>query len=178
MFSFLTKPVHYNKLSLSASSLSYLLIRRFFLSLSILWIAAVVASCAASRQALSPVAMKAQKIELELKNLAKLYEKRDESQFFSSLHPLFKESSFSKESIQHDFKTFSEIKIGMEPTQVEITKEGVFIEVYWEGAWATNSVSSPLRQSGHALFIFSAEDPHRLLEIRGESPFGLFQKKE
>jgi hypothetical protein len=151
--------------------------QHFFLPLFILLIGAALSSCGAHQKALSPVAMKAGKIKSVLHQLIERYEKKDENLFLSSLHPEFKGSSLSKEAILYDFRTFSEIKIRVEPTRIEIAKDLSSIEAHWEGVWTANA-SPPIRQSGRALFIFSEEASPQLLEIRGESPFGLFQRKE
>jgi hypothetical protein len=151
--------------------------QHFFLPLFILLIGATLSSCGAHQQTLSPVAMKAGKTKLVLHQLIERYEKKDENLFLSSLHPELKGSSLSKEAISYDFRTFSEIKMRVEPTRIEIANDSAFIESYWEAVWTANA-SPPIRQSGRALFIFSGEESPQLLEIRGESPFGLFQRKE
>ncbi|MBI3598548.1 MAG: hypothetical protein HY201_03745 [Nitrospirae bacterium] len=135
----------------------------------------IATSCATSPTQPSGVAIEAEKIRQELAALTALYEERN-NQFFSHLHPLLEGSAFFKESVQHDFETFSEIKMNIKITRLEIRKEDVWTSVYWEGTWKVISDASPLLQSGQALFIFSAESPPRLMETRGESPFGVFQK--
>ncbi len=166
MIPFLPNPTHSTKVSILPSILLL-----FFLALLA---GGTIISCATSPKAPSPSAIQAKNIEQELSALTQLYEKKD-NQFFAHLHSLFKWPAFFKESVQHDFETFSEIKMRLKMTRLDITKENLKAGIYWEGSWETSSVL-PLQQSGQALFIFSADSPPRLLEIRGESPFGVFQK--
>ncbi|MEK7286911.1 MAG: hypothetical protein AAB035_06400 [Nitrospirota bacterium] len=121
--------------------------------------------------------MKAKTIERELNALTNLYEKKDAAQFSASLHPSFLWSSFSKEVMAEDFKTFSEIQIKMRPLQMEMRPDVTLAQVTWEGIRKGDPLTASVRQSGNALFVFSVEEPPRLVEIRGENPFGLFQKK-
>lgn len=112
-------------------------------------------------------------MELKLNELVALYENKDEKQLILALGPSFQWTSFPREAVSADFETFSEIKIKVKLLQVEIKKDSMFAQIYWEGRWTQNEASGFLSQSGNALFIFDAEGRPGLLEIRGESPFGI-----
>ena len=178
MIHFLPNPAHSTKVSAPLSSLSC--VKRDFLLFGLLLIACgTVASCATALKQPSPVAVKADEIEQELETLTISYQEKEATTFFSRMHPLFKWPPFFKESVEHDFAIFSEIKMNMKISRIEIASESVKTGIYWEGNWKKSSTglgAPPLRQSGQAIFIFSTESPPRLLEIRGESPFGVSQK--
>ncbi len=179
MIPFSPNPVHSSKVTPLSSSLSYFIKKQLLLFFLLL----IAAGCATSPKQPSPTAVEANKIKHELDTLTQLYEKKD-TRFFSHMHlagvapPLFKGSALFKESIQHDFDTFSEIKMNIKITQIEIKQDAISTGIYWEGAWKMNNDAPPLKQSGNALFIFSREPPSVLMEIRGESPFGVFQKNK
>jgi len=178
MIPFLPNLEHSSKVTLLSSSLSYFIKKQSRL----LFLVLILTSCATSLKDASSTAIESERIRQALDTLTALYEKKETS-FFSHLHPLFKWPAFFKESVQHDFETVSEINMTIKITRLEITKEAVFTSIYWEGTWkdetppVTVSLTLPLRQSGNALFIFSTASPPLLMEIRGESPFGVFQKK-
>ncbi len=117
--------------------------------------------------------MKVHKVEQAIRGLAEAYEKRDETRFTLHLDPSFPDTPLFKEQVGRDFKTFSEIKMRMRISRVEVTKDAILTGVYWEGEWKTKTGEEPLRQSGYALFSFSTDDPPRLLEGRGDVPWGM-----
>ena len=167
---------HSSKVSTLSSSLSYFIQKQALLFFLLLFTFSSTIGCADSLKASSPSAFEANNIRQELETLSALYQDKTTA-FFAHIGSSFKGPVFFKESVQHDFDTFSEIKLNIKMTRIEITKEAVLTLVYWEGIWEFPEKALPLRQSGNALFIFSTDAPRQLIEIRGESPFGVFQKK-
>ncbi len=166
---------HSSKVSTLSSSLSYFIQKHTLLFFLLLLTFSMTAGCATSLKPSSPSAVEAKNIRQELETLSALYQDKTTA-FFSHISPSFKGPADFKEAIQHDFDTFAKIKMNIRITRIEITKEAILTGVYWEGIWEVPEKALPLRQSGNALFIFSTDAPRQLIEIRGESPFGVFQK--
>ncbi len=128
--------------------------------------------CASAPKPPSPVAIQVARIETALNSIAASYQKKDPSRLSLHLSPAFLGRSLLQEQIERDIATFSEIKVKMQLNRVEMTNEIVWTSIYWEGTW-TIPGKEPLMASGQALFGWNTDDPPRLLEIRGDPPWGM-----
>jgi|GEM_PF-3056661 len=114
-----------------------------------------------------------QELEGALTDLEGAYEKGEAPRFFSSLSPSFEEADRFRQKIESDFKNFPERHLSLVPQRIWIQQKEASVTLRWEGTWVPSAPRSPIRQGGTALFRFMKENERfRLVEIRGESPFG------
>jgi len=114
-----------------------------------------------------------------LRQIEASYRQKEEAGLLLHLDPSFQQVSLFKEQIRHDFTTFSEINVTMKIIRVDKTPSEISTSIYWEGTWKEKTgdtllppSASPLHQSGHALFLWNLDEVPRLLEIRGDAPWG------
>jgi hypothetical protein len=130
--------------------------------------------CAGTPKPPSPLAAQINRVEQTLQQMTESYRNKDRAGLSHHLDPAFSHRSILEEQIQNDFDAFSEIAIKMNVVRIHSTKEATWATVYWEGVWTPVTGSAPpLYQSGHALFGFSKDDSPRLLEMRGDAPWGV-----
>ena len=124
----------------------------------------------------SVLALQVSQIEQTLHQIEEAYRQKDEARISFHLDRS-QQASLFKEQVRQDFTAFSDMKIKVKITGVNKTKEGISTAVYWEGEWRTetnpDSLPPPLRQAGHALFVWSLDELPKLLEIRGDPPWGI-----
>ncbi len=133
----------------------------------------VSTGCETIPKAPSPLAASVSKIDHVLRYIGEAYENKDETRLLLYFDSSFPDLPLLKERVGGDFKVFSEIKMNMKISRVDVTHEAILTGVYWEGVWKTETKEEPLLQSGYALYRFSKDDPPRILEIRGDVPWGM-----
>jgi len=129
--------------------------------------------CATAPKPSSVLASQVSQIEQALRQIEEAYRQKDEERLSFHLNRLSEQASFFKEQVSQDFTAFSDLKIKMNITRVNKTKEDISTMVYWEGEWRTETGSPPLRRASHALFVWSLDAWPKLLEIRGDAPWGI-----
>lgn len=134
------------------------------------------AGCATAPTKPSPVAEQVGRVRQALVSITESYEKKDEKKFLSSLDPSFQSLPAFKEQLLKDLDAFSEIKIDMKVDRVEVQAGSIATAVHWGGVWKGAPGSPPLEKKGHAVFVWTTGEAPLLLEIRGDPPFGIFQR--
>ncbi len=132
--------------------------------------------CATDSSKPSPVAMEVDHLQEAFLSITESYEKKDEKTFLSKLDPAFQPLTPFKNQVLHDFKNFSEAHIRLIIERIQIEPESVVVAVRWSGTWKTADDAPALEKKGHALFRWTTGENPRLLEIRGDPPFGIFTK--
>lgn len=140
-----------------------------------LFLAGPLAGCATDSKGPSAVATTVRRIDEALHSITESYEKKDEKSFFSGFDPAFKFLAPLKNQVLRDFETFSEIDVTITIDRVEIEGELISAAVHWGGVWKSSSQGRPLEKKGHALFTWKSGEAPKLLEIRGDPPFGVFR---
>jgi len=134
----------------------------------------IVGGCAAVNKPASLLVSEVEKIEEALHQIEMSYRQRDETHLFPYLNASSEQTAQLKEQILQDFTAFSEIEMTMRVIRVDKTQDQIQTTIYWEGTWLGGlpSSSSALHQSGNALFIWSLDESPKLLEVRGNRPWG------
>jgi uncharacterized protein YktA (UPF0223 family) len=109
-----------------------------------------------------------------IQEITKAYEQKDGKRFFANLDPSFHQLERFKNRINRDFENFSTADIQMTIEQIRIEQESLVTMVLWKGDWTSLQDAPPLRKRGHAVFRWTADENLRLLEIKGNTPFGVF----
>lgn len=132
-------------------------------------------SCATEPAKPSPTAIQIDQIRQALQGITESYEKKDEKAFFEKLDPAFKNGADFKSQTLQDFKAFSQIEVHLTIDRAQIEAQAVWVAAHWGGVWKTAAEAPPIEKKGHALFKWTSGDPPKLLEIRGDPPFGVFR---
>lgn len=128
--------------------------------------------CATTPYKPSPIAIQVDHVRQTLAEMTASYQKKDETGFFSAIDPSLQSPSSLKEQVSKDWKTFSDLNVDIKVDRVEIQEGSITTAVHWDGVWKT-AATPPVEKKGHALFIWTTAEPPRLLEIRGDAPFGI-----
>lgn len=131
--------------------------------------------CATEPAKPSPTAIQVDQIRQALQGITESYEKKDEKAFFEKLDPAFKGGADFKNRALQDFKAFSQMEVHLNIDRAQIEEQGVWVAVHWGGIWRTAPEATPIEKKGHALFRWTSGDPPKLIEIRGDPPFGVFR---
>ncbi len=119
----------------------------------------------------SPLAVSVSRVEQAVQTIREAYEQKDETKLLGQIDPSFPNLATLKTQIKNDFQ-FRSIKMEMRISRVDVTEEAIAAGVYWEGEWINKE---PLRQAGYAVFRFNKEASPKLLEIRGDIPWGFHE---
>lgn len=131
--------------------------------------------CATQPTKPSPVSIQVDQIREALQGITESYEKKDAQAFLDHLDPSFKGSAELKNQTLQDFKVFSQMEIQLIIDRVQIEEKSIWVAAHWGGVWKTTPEAAPLEKKGHALFRWTSGDHPKLLEIRGDPPFGVFR---
>ena len=134
----------------------------------------LLAGCAAERAKPSPVSIQVGQIRQALDSITESYEKKDEKTFFEKIDPSFKNVEDFKGRAIQDFATFSQIKLELKVDRIRIEDDSIWVAARWSGAWKTAPEAPPLEKRGNALLRWTAGEDPKLLEIRGDPPFGVY----
>ena len=147
------------------------MIRTLLGGMFLLWLG----GCVSEPTKPSPTATQVDQIRLALQGITESYEKKDEKAFFEKLDPAFKNAADLRNQTLQDFKAFSQMEVQWTVDRVHIEEQGIWVAAHWGGVWKTTAEGPPLEKKGHVLFRWTSNDPPKLLEIRGDPPFGVFR---
>lgn len=139
------------------------------LSISLLW------SCATDNKKPNPVSTKIAPVRTAISSLAESYEKKDKEAFFAELDPSSESLRSLRNRVVQDFEHFSKVDISITIDRVEIKETSLKTAVRWRGVWTEGPNLPPLEKRGNAIFQWAATDDPKLIEIHGESPFGIYR---
>jgi len=165
-------PIKHNLLlSLSATKQTMIFFLICVLSASV--------GCTTTPKPASLLVLQVSEVEEALRRIEASYRQKDAARLLSYLDTEFKQADRFKAQIHQDFTAFSEINMTMKVIRVNKTNAGILTAIHWEKTLTERAdnprrltLPSPLHQSGHALFVWSLDALPRLLDVRGDAPWG------
>ncbi len=143
-------------------------------SLLIIFVFFLFTGCATDAKKPSPVLSQTTDLRKALLEVTEAYEQKDKEAFFSRFDPSFHPLTLFKNQVNRDFEAFSGADIQVTIEQIRIEQESLVTVVRWKGSWTSVSGEPALRKRGHAVFRWTSKPMLRLLEIKGNPPFGVF----
>lgn len=134
----------------------------------------LLGGCATDSSKPSPVSIETDRVRQALVSITESYEKKDEKTFFSKVDPDFKSPAGFRSQVLRDFNTFSEADIRMIIDRIQIEQGSILVAVHWGGSWKLLPGAPPIEKKGHTLFRWTSGEELRLVEIKGDPPFGIF----
>ena len=148
------------------SKFALLLLSAGFLAISI------ISGCA-GKVILSDDAIKIRNTVDMINQLKDLYEKHDEG-MLSLFSTDYLSESGMKDDISQDMKRFNVISLNIFIDRIEVDKDLVNVSVHWSGSWDNGDKTS--RDGGSSVIIIRSGDGLKVVDIKGDSPFGKSNK--
>ena len=148
------------------STFTLLLLSAGFLAISI------ISGCA-GKVILSDDAIKIRNTVDIINQLKDLYEKHDEG-MLSLFSTDYLSESGMKDDISQDMKRFNVISLNIFIDRIEVDKDLVNVSVHWSGSWENGEKTS--RDGGSSVIIIRSGDGLKVVDIKGDSPFGKSNK--
>ncbi len=145
---------------------SYLLLAFCLLALSI------ISGCAGN-VILSDDAMRIRNTVDMVNQLKGLYEQHDEGMLTLFSAEYISERGM-KDAILQDMEKFNTISLNIFIDRIVIDKDMGNVTVHWKGSWG-DSIKT-FREGGSAVIVIRYGDGLRVMDIKGESPFGITQR--
>lgn len=146
--------------------------------LILLFLPLLIGGCVAETLQTSLLAQRIDPLRHVLSAMTVAYERKDEQAFLEFLDHSAISSSQIQERLREDFSVFSEIKIDLMMDHVQFSEQAAWVAVHWRGHWKTTTSESIMEKRGQALLRWSTDEPPKLREIRGSTPFGLHESGE
>ncbi len=139
------------------------------LPLVLLW------ACSGDQKKPSPVTKKVDGIQIVLNGLADAYGRKDKEAFLSRIFtPPESDGSLRDRAVQ-EFEHFSHADLSMTIRRMEISEEALKTRVRWKGVWMSDSGAPLLKKKGDAVLFWTRTGELKLMDVRGESPFGILR---
>jgi len=150
----------------AATALPFLISVFFLLALSI------ISGCA-GKVILSDDAIRIRNTVDKINQLKELYEQHDEG-MLSLFSSEYLSESGMKDDISQDIRRFGSISLSIFIDRIEIDKDLVNVSVHWKGSWGDGD--KILKDGGSAVIIIRSGDGLKVVDIKGDSPFGISNK--
>jgi len=137
-------------------------------------LAIVAASCSA-KEAVKPSeeSVKASKALGLLQDMDRAYKAMDLKGVTAPVSTDFKSGlSEFETSVRKDIETFSAVNLDINIERVEESGDQVRIATHWYGKWQDKDVKET-EGRGNAVFVFRDSAEMKLVEVLGDSPFGV-----
>ncbi len=135
-------------------------------------------SCASSPQKPSPVVTQVERIQKVLDTFSKAYQNRDENLLFSRLDSEAKGLALIREAVLADFKQKPTVSLVFEINRVETQEASFQTMVHWEAAWKKSKNRDPVKKQGEVILVWINPEKPSLVEVRGDSPFGVITRSQ
>ncbi len=132
-------------------------------------------SCASEQKKPTPVTIKVGQIQKTLSELGEAYVKKDKERFFAEVDPASISMPILEDRVLGDFKHYSKAELSLRIHRVELGESTFRTSVHWKGVWKSEADLPVLERSGKAIFILAASEDPKLINVLGDSPFGVFR---
>ncbi len=136
---------------------------------------ALFGACASDKKKPSPIATTVSQIQKNLSSLAIAYSNKDENGFFGGLDPSSDALDLVRTRTLRDFEHFNSSEIAFVLERVEAEAGRLKTVVRWKGVWVQKLNVSSIEKRGKAIFFWNDASDPKMIEVRGDSPFGVFR---
>jgi len=132
-------------------------------------------ACATDKKKPSPIATQVSQTQKNLSSLAASYGKKDEKGFFEGLDSSADSLSLVRPRMLRDFEHFDSAEISFVLDRVEVEAGRIKTVVRWKGLWTQKPGIPSIEKRGKAIFFWNDDSDPKMIEVRGDSPFGVFR---
>ena len=132
----------------------------------------IISGCA-GKVILSDDAIKIRNTVDMINQLKELYQQHDEG-MLSLFSSEYLSESGMKDDISQDIRRFGSISLSIFIDRIEIDKDLVNVSVHWKGSWENGD--KIFKDGGSAVIIIRSGDGLKVVDIKGDSPFGISNK--
>ena len=143
------------------------------LLLSAVFLAVSIISGCAGKVIMSDDALRIRNTVDMIDRLKELYEQRDEGMLSLFSSEYLSESGI-KDAISRDMSRFGSISLSIFIDRIEVDKDLINVSVHWSGSWDNGEKIS--RDGGSSVIIIRSGDDLKVVDIKGDSPFGKSNK--
>ncbi len=144
----------------------------FLLLAACLLLLSIISGCAGN-VILSDDSMRIRKTVDMVNELKANYEQHDD-QILSMFSAEYLSKPEMKNAILQDMEKFNTISLNIFIDRIVIDKDMGNVTVHWNGSWGDSKKT--FREGGSAVIIIRYGDGLRVMDIKGESPFGITQR--
>jgi len=132
----------------------------------------IISGCA-GKVILSDDAIKIRNTVDMINQLKELYQQHDEG-MLSLFSSEYLSESGMKDAISQDMRRFGSISLSTFIDRIEVDKDLVNVSVHWKGSWENGD--KIFKDGGSAVIIIRSGDGLKVVDIKGDSPFGISNK--
>ncbi|MBN4054748.1 hypothetical protein JYT87_03475 [Nitrospira defluvii] len=151
---------------------------RFYRTIFVLFSLIVLCGCAGEQKRPSPVTKKVDGLQTVLTDIADAYGRKDTEGFLAGIDTSSQAMRSLQDRVIQDFDHFSSAVLSLAIHRVEISDKALKTTIRWKGVWTSASDLLLLEKRGSAILFWTTSGEPKLIDVRGESPFGVFSKDQ